>query len=136
MSPSSAEEAATPQYQCAFGFIPIIEIQRYQKFPIFASPIEPLHGHLEQEKAFRRHGENTEQRHETGMDCAPLLVLQGLPLPQKRERVTRYAGYCPAQIRHSHFHPRLLLARTRSGRHHAQKQPGILEKQNRTEQTA
>ena len=42
-------------------------------------------------EAFRRHGEDTEQGHETGVDCAPLPFLARLPLPQEREGVAGHA---------------------------------------------
>lgn len=38
-----------------------------------------------------RHGEDTEQGHETGVDCAPLPFLARLPLPQEREGVAGHA---------------------------------------------
>lgn len=37
------------------------------------------YGYLEQEEAFCRHGEDTEQRHETGVDCASLPLFARLP---------------------------------------------------------
>ena len=67
-------------------------------------------------EAFRRHGEDTEQGHETGVDCAPLPLFARLPLPQECERAAGHAGHRVAQVWHRDFHTRLFLARARGGR--------------------
>lgn len=73
------------------------------------------YGYLEQEEAFRRHGEDTEQGHETGVDCASLPLFARLPLPQECKRAAGHAGHRVVQVWHRDFHTRLFLARARGG---------------------
>lgn len=73
------------------------------------------YGYLEQEEAFRRHGEDTEQGHETGVDCASLPLFARLPLPQECKRAAGHAGHRVMQVWHRDFHTRLFLARARGG---------------------
>ena len=105
-----------------------------RKIPNFAAK-HLRNGHLGQKETLRRHGENQKQGHEAGMDCAPLPLLAGLPLPQEREGDARHAGHRHAQVRHRHLHPWLFLARAH-GRPPAPLQRGFLAGENRTEQAA
>ena len=84
------------------------------------------------------HVAHQEQGHKARADRATLSARTRLPLPHKRQAPARHPRYCTAQIQDSHLHQRLLLARSRRLQIlcNAQEQYPILEKEDRTQQTA